>query len=103
MNQLNQQWNEFMTLEFPENLAGKEIDGICITLLDSSLAGCISSALGSNLTEGEEGILKSCLNNLESVYPKMDTQGKEYFSLLRTLAIKALESESITSRSEQCR
>jgi len=87
MNEIYKQWNDFQNQRYPEGFGGEEIDGIDLTELDSSIAGCVSTFIssGEKLDPERIKILKNCVSDLEKVIQKIRKEGKSYFSNLHKL------------------
>ena len=83
---INTQWGEFCNRPFPDDLAGVEIDGICITSLDSAAAGCISTYVdnGGCLDSERIRVLQTCSNELERINPLIRDDSR-YFNKLAEL------------------
>jgi len=41
-------WNEYLNLPLPAGLAGEEIAGVELVLLDDGIAGCVATWLGNH-------------------------------------------------------
>jgi hypothetical protein len=85
---------EHFKATFPNGVAGIEVAGICVTLLDSYTAGCIHSFLdsGGALDRKRVDILDSCCRVLAVVMPQLTGKAKEYFARLERLATLVIES-----------
>jgi hypothetical protein len=82
-----------MSAPFPERLAGEEIAGVDMVMLDADVAGCVTSWLGNkrSLDDQRSAVLAECLNDLDRVVPLLDVPSeREYFERLRLLAASAL-------------
>ena len=94
--ELEECWQTFQEIPFPDNMRGKSILGICLVSLDSTVSGCISSALlpneGSKILEAENiESLKSSLKSLEIIISDLEGESKLYFKYLKLLITKVLE------------
>lgn len=95
MGEIEKLWSQFRKLPFPRDVAGEEIDGIDLVSIETFLAGCISTFLGSAKTLDLERtrILKKCMEDLEQILPKLSTENQNYFTQLHhigNLVIKQL-------------
>ncbi len=83
-------WKEFEALPFPENLAGKDVNNICVTSLDSAAAGILSGFDGL-LSQSRREILASCLEELDKILPELDEDEKAYFQLLKNIGVEVMK------------
>ncbi|WP_033443263.1 hypothetical protein [Saccharothrix sp. NRRL B-16314] len=81
-------WEEHLRTPFPPHLRGRDIDGEDMVVLDSDIAGCVTSALSQHLDERRDRILVRCLGAVEKVLPLIgdDERASEYFERLREMA-----------------
>ena len=82
-------WDEHLGAPFPDGLAGEEIAGVDIVMLDADIAGCVVTWLGNRgrLDEGRKAVLAKCLDDLDSVLPLLQNESaREYYEQLRQLA-----------------
>src|ERR1041385_3783852 len=86
-------WREQGKAPFPRGVAGTEVAGICVSMLDTFTAGSISCFLGSGgkLDRERIDILASCSQDLAVIVPLMTGDAKEYFARLERLAKMVLE------------
>ena len=85
-------WDEFCEKPFPQNLAGKEFHGICVTTIDSFAAGCVSVFVDrGNLDPERRRVLENCLEDLDKVMPELQGPGEEYFQKLHELCSSVIE------------
>jgi len=89
MKELGEQWNRFQKMAFPDNLAGKEIEGEDLVSLDTYAAGCIVTYVGNkgSLDHERRNILKLCIKGLKKVIPKISNEGKVYFQELLSISL----------------
>jgi hypothetical protein len=84
-------WNTHYFRPFPRECAGAEVDGMCLTLCDTLLAGCISYFVENGTLDSERtGVVASVCGDLERVMPRLSGEAREYFAELLALG-KALE------------
>ncbi len=82
-------WDEHRSAPFPDAVAGEEIAGVDMVMLDADIAGCVSTWLGDQgrLDEGRKAVLAKRLDDLGSVVPLLQDEGeREYYERLRRLA-----------------
>lgn len=86
MSEIERLWDEFCSQSFPEVIAGREIRGICITSVDSFVAGCISTFIQNGGLDPEKiRILENCLEDLEKVMDELNGSNRKYFLKLQAL------------------
>ena len=86
-------WKGFLKQPFPQHLAGKEIEGIELALLDSFAAGCVSVFLErGRLDKEREVILERCFRELSAVIPNLEDRDKPYFVELHSISEKVLSN-----------
>jgi hypothetical protein len=97
-------WQEHKTGPFPAACRGRDIEGVDFVVLDSNIAGCVSTFLerGRVLDLWRTATLGVCYRNVTYVLPRMPAEGREHFSRLEQLARLVLdairEQESAGSR-----
>jgi hypothetical protein len=87
-------WREHCSARFPDGLAGQEIAGICVALLDTLAAGCIQSFLdsGRKLDDEKLAVLDSCGRDLAAVVPSLTGEARAYFIRLEKLSSMTLDA-----------
>lgn len=91
-------WVEHSQARFPEDLGGKDVNGVCVTSIDSYAAGCISSYVGregKSIDLERYQVLQKCKCDLEEVLPHLDGQALEYFDRLREMCAIIVSEASI--------
>ena len=95
---LTELWKEHSEAKFPPGYGGRDVDGICVTSLDSYAAGCISSYL----RVAEESIelkrfqgLKNCKDDLERLLPRLSGYAFEYFNRVHKMCSLIVTEASI--------
>jgi hypothetical protein len=87
---IEQLWKVHMSRPFPRALAGEEIDGQDVALLDSLAAGCISTFLGRrgahSLDAGQLQVLGDCVQSLALICPQLPDENRAYFDTLREVS-----------------
>jgi hypothetical protein len=81
--------------KFPKGFSGKSVAGICLTLLDSDVVGCVSSALymkstDAILDDNRISILQTKIPELEIIAKNTSDSAKEYFEELLWMAREIL-------------
>lgn len=98
MNEINKLWEDFKSKPFPKGIAGEEIDGIEPAEIDTYAAGCISTYIEGGIIDKERiEILKNCLSSIQTILPKLNDEGKSYFSMLNKLGgvvLKEVDNDS---------
>ncbi|GAA4621007.1 hypothetical protein GCM10023196_007190 [Actinoallomurus vinaceus] len=80
-------WAEHLGLTFPDDLKWLEVDGEPVGLLDSDMAGCVSSYLGGALDAEKRVILGDCSRVLQKLLPKLRRgEGRRYAERLARMA-----------------
>lgn len=89
---IERSWSDFRSRPFPDDWVGEEIDGICVTSVDSFAAGCIDTFLsnGRTLESGRIEILHRCSTELRRILPQLDGQARDYFGHLDDLVTGVL-------------
>ena len=90
LGHISKMWKEFQSLPFPEKLVGKDINNICVTLLDSETAGIVSGFDGK-LSQNRKEILASCLEDLDKIIPELDGEEKDYFQFLKDICVEVMK------------
>ena len=86
LSQIRQLWKEHLR-PFPRSLAGHEVDSIDLVLLDSTIAGCVSTFLArGTLDLWRTAVLGLCYQDVRIVYPILNMEGSAYFWQLERMA-----------------
>lgn len=94
-------WEEHMNAPFPEDYVGKDINGIDFVLLDTSIAGCITSFIESgNLNTYQTAILGLSYRNANFILSIIKEDGIEYLGRLERLAELVLKAVAIRNHAE---
>jgi hypothetical protein len=89
MNQkIPELWNIHLASKFPRGYGGETIEGIDLVLLDSDIAGCVSTFITNNgqLDLFRTAILGRCYRDSTIVTSHLAGEAKERFSRLETLS-----------------
>jgi hypothetical protein len=91
MKDIKKSWGEFRAKPFPADYIGEEIEGICLTALDTFTAGCIDTFVdGGRLNRRRISVLKDCAKDLNIVVEHLNGDAKDYFKHLLSLAERVL-------------
>jgi len=97
--QIKELWNEHVSVKFPEDFSGKDVNGIDFVLLDSNIAGCVSTFIDEgNLNLYQTAILGLCYQSASFVIPILNEEGTEYFwrlERLSELVLKAVAQKNL--------
>ena len=87
LQQIDDLWRQHLAEAFPVGLAGHEIDGIDLVLLDADIAGCISTFVDTrNLNLFQTAVLGLSYKDVASIVLESDGNVRTYFSRLEKLA-----------------
>lgn len=85
--QINSLWHEHYKLPFPEGLGGREVNGIDLVLLDSDIAGCVSTFIDrGDLDTWRAAVLGLCYRDCSFVCSVINNDAAEYFRRLESMA-----------------
>ena len=83
-------WQEHVSAPFPNGLAGREVEGEDLVMLEADIAGCIVTFLGGNrapaLDPKRLEILNECATSLSRICPKLPVEHRAYFDRLRAMS-----------------
>jgi hypothetical protein len=83
---LTDDWRAFQLRGFPAGVAGTEIDGVCVTTVDTFAAGCLETYFDrGRLDQQRIGVLEECVGDLHRVLPHLTGEPSEYFGKLAAL------------------
>lgn len=87
MNGIKEKFHEFRQESFPEGIAGKEIHGIDLVMLDADTTGLINKYIGYNymLMKKDFDLLKKLSTELKTVTKELEGKPRTYFSTLWNL------------------
>jgi hypothetical protein len=79
-----------MSRPFPRALAGQEVDGQCLVILDADAAACITTLLSGRrapaLDVSRLRILSECAASLARICPQLPEEHRVYFDDLREIS-----------------
>jgi len=92
VNELRVMWNEWNSIPFPAEYAGKDVEGICVTSLDSYTVGCIDTFVTrkGSLDASRITVLEDCRKELEIVLNGLEGDARRYFEGLLQITEKVL-------------
>lgn len=92
MKLIEEKYQEFRNEPFPEGMAGEEIHGIDMVMLDADTAGLIDKFISYNykLTKTDFDLLKRLSIELKTVTKVLEGQPRTYFSTLWNLAERVI-------------
>jgi len=86
-------WDKHLTDPFPVHLAGEEVEGLDVALLDAAAAACISYFLDrGELDLRRAATLGLCHRHLAVVARRLDGPAQDYFLRLEDLAYEVLQA-----------
>lgn len=99
LDQLTRLWDEFRAMRFPPGFYQREPEGECMVMMDSTLAGCIASALDGPLDDRRRDILRARTGVLGKILPSIadDEYAAKYFAHLHGTAVRAAELDRARS------
>ncbi len=100
MNDIKEKYQEFRNEPFPEGIAGEEIHGIDLVMLDADTAGLLEKFIGYNykLTRTDFDLLKRLTVELKTVTKELNGQSRRYFATLWNLAERIVRDLTETKR-----
>ncbi|BDD01474.1 hypothetical protein [Persicobacter psychrovividus] len=100
MNDIKEKYQEFRNEPFPEGIAGEEIHGIDLVMLDADTAGLLEKFIGYNykLTRTDFDLLKRLTVELKTVTKELNGQSRRYFATLWNLADRIVRDLTETKR-----
>jgi hypothetical protein len=86
MDEIRRLWDEHLVASFPASIRGKDINGYDAMLLDTDIAGCVSTFLElQKLDEPRIKALQRCQKALQ-VIDTLDDYAQTYYRRLKILA-----------------
>jgi hypothetical protein len=94
-------WEEHLATPFPEDFAGKDVNGIDFVMLDADIAGCVQTFVErGNLNLYQTAILGLSYQNASYVIPILNEEGAAYFWRLERLAELVLKGVARKNHSQ---
>jgi hypothetical protein len=88
-------WQEHFCRPLPTHLPSREPHGFALTSLDTFVAGCITTFIRSPLRFLRDRrrleVLRKCIDDINSLWPHMVADEREYFGDLRDISLEVLE------------
>lgn len=94
-------WIEHGQAQFPPGYGGTDVNGVCVSSLDTFATGCISYYMGHerNDIDVERYLtLQKCKLDLEHVLPHVQDEALEYFGRLHELCNSIITEAGITQQ-----
>ena len=91
-------WIEHSQAKFPKGFGGVDVNGVCVTSLDTYAAGCISSYMKyerKSIDLERFQVLQKCKSQLEEVLPHIDGEALDYFSRLHDICSLIVDEAGI--------
>ena len=87
-------WREYCAIPFPEGLAGQEVSGVEVAMVDTVASGCIDTFIArqGSLDTWRTAILGLCYRNLGVATVGLQGEARAYVARLEILARLVLES-----------
>lgn len=98
MNELAELWIEHSQTTFPKGFGGREVQGVCVTTIDSYAAGCLHTYMNGEKNELDlerYQILSRCKTDLENIVGSLDGEPQQYFGRLYELCSLVLAEAEI--------
>lgn len=92
-------WIAHSQCRFPSHFGGKEINGVCMTSVDTYISGCVSTYVknGSQALDMERfQILKRSQKQLEQALFSIEGDAYDYFSRLHEMCSLIIKNAKIT-------
>lgn len=92
-------WEAHTQAPFPGRLRSVDVAGVSMVLLDSNVAGCVSTWLhrDGNIDDGRWDILAACEQELRRVIPELDDDEAAYYQRLLDMAVLVLKAPDDSS------
>ncbi|MGW5666480.1 hypothetical protein [Micromonospora sp. NPDC003776] len=92
-------WEAHAQTPFPGRLRSADVAGVSMVLLDSNVAGCVSTWLhqGGSIDDGRGHILAACEQELLHVIPELDDDEAAYYQRLLDMTVLVLEAPDDSS------
>lgn len=89
-------WAAHQRTPFPSAARGTEVNGVDLVLLDSLVAGCVSSLLDANAVPDitKLALLRDLFPQVEGVLPSLVGESRVYFSQLAQVVVETLSDEA---------
>ncbi len=93
-------WDIHLAGKFPRGYGGETVEGIDLVLLDSAVAGCVTTFIKNDgkLDVWRTAILGLCCRDLNIVTYHLSGEAKEFYSRLETLSNLVLKDIVTTER-----
>ena len=95
---ISELWKEHSQARFPKGYGGTDVNGICVSSLDTYASGCISSYVNGQKDRIElekYQRLVECRKQLEEVMPNVKGEAFQYFGRLHEMCSLVIVEASI--------
>lgn len=85
---ISELWIAHSESRFPSKYGGRDVNGVCVTSVDSYVSGCVSSYVSKESSEIDLErfqVLSSSKAKLELALPYIEESAYEYFSRLHEM------------------
>lgn len=92
-------WIAHSGSRFPSGYGGREVNGVCVTSVDSYVSGCVSvyvSKESSKIDLERYQVLSNSKNQLELVLPHIKECAYEYFSRLHEMCCLIINEAEVS-------
>lgn len=92
-------WVQHTNSRFPVGYGGRDVNGICVTSIDTYISGCLSSYVkkeDAKIDLDNYQLLQKCQKDLETALPFLDDEAHEYFNRLFDMCSLVILEASIS-------
>ena len=95
---ISEMWILHSESRFPKGYGGRDVNGICVTSIDTYVSGCVSSYMrydNKSIDVERHITLQNSKNDLEKVLPYLEEEAREYFERLYEMCCVILKEAVI--------
>lgn len=96
---ISELWIEHSQAIFPKGYGGKDVNGVCVTSIDTYATGCVSSYIGNEKRDIDierYQVLQKCKNGLGEILPYIEGEAFTYFNRLHEMCCIIIAEANIT-------
>jgi hypothetical protein len=96
---ISELWIAHSQFRFPKGYEGRDVNGICVALVDTYASGCISSYMchdEKSIDIERYQILQKCMKEIELFLPYLKDDAFEYFARLHEMCSLIIDEAKIT-------